>query len=109
MTLGEYQMAALKTARDKTTHNEFFHLLLGLIGETGEIAEKMKKVVRDQNTDLSKVDTADLKKELGDTLWYLTVLADFFDISLEEVAKANIDKLADRQKRGVLDGSGDNR
>lgn len=109
MTFEEYQQAALKTARDKHTKNEIFHLILGLVGEAGEIAEKMKKLVRDQGTDESKIDTDDLTKELGDVLWYTAVLADYFDIPFERVAAKNIAKLADRQKRNVLNGAGDNR
>jgi len=109
MTFDEYQQAALRTARGKDEKNELFHLVLGLAGETGEIAEKMKKWVRDQDSDERLVDTNDLKKELGDVLWYVAVLARYFDISLEEIAEKNVAKLADRQQRGVLFGSGDNR
>lgn len=82
---------------------------MGLVGETGEIAEKAKKIVRDRDSDFSQWDVADLKKELGDTLWYIAVLADYFDISLDEVAELNIAKLADRRRRAVLGGSGDDR
>ncbi|MEJ0072894.1 MAG: nucleoside triphosphate pyrophosphohydrolase family protein [Candidatus Saccharibacteria bacterium] len=109
MTFNEYQIAALRTAASKDKHNELFHLLLGLVGEAGEIAEKFKKLVRDENSDISKVDVDDLKKELGDVLWYVAVLADHFDIPLAEVAELNIAKLASRQSRGVIKGSGDNR
>lgn len=109
MTLEEYQQLALRTARDKSAKLEFYHLVLGLVGETGEIAEKVKKLVRDQAGDLSKIDKDDMKKELGDAMWYLAVLANFLDLSLEDVAQANIDKLASRQQRGVLGGSGDDR
>jgi NTP pyrophosphatase (non-canonical NTP hydrolase) len=109
MTFDEYQQAALRTARAKNKKNELFHLVLGLVGETGEIAEKMKKWVRDQGSDERLVDTDDLKKELGDVLWYVAVLARYFDISLEEIAAKNVTKLADRQQRNVLSGSGDNR
>ena len=109
MTLDEYQQLALRTAAVKAKKNELFHLLLGLIGETGEIAEKFKKLVRDNNSDASAVDTDDLARELGDVLWYVAVLADYFDLKLEEVGRQNIAKLADREKRGVLGGSGDNR
>lgn len=63
--------------------------------------------MRDKDSDFSQWDTEDLTKELGDTLWYLAVLADHFDISLEDVAQLNISKLADRQKRGALGGTGD--
>ncbi|WP_250008827.1 nucleoside triphosphate pyrophosphohydrolase family protein [Actinoplanes sp. M2I2] len=107
MELNDYQRAALGTAAPRDTPNEVFHLLLGLVGETGEIAEKAKKVVRDRGSDFSRWDTEDLKKELGDVLWYVAVLADHFDLSLEEVAAANVAKLADRRDRGVLGGSGD--
>ncbi|MCA9343017.1 nucleoside triphosphate pyrophosphohydrolase family protein [Candidatus Saccharibacteria bacterium] len=109
MTLNEYQKKALRTAASKEKHNEFFHLVLGLVGETGEIAEKVKKLVRDQNSDISKLDKKDIEKELGDVLWYVATLADFLDIKLEDIGARNIDKLASRQKRGKLAGSGDNR
>jgi NTP pyrophosphatase (non-canonical NTP hydrolase) len=109
MDMNDYQQAALRTAAPKEKNNELFHLLLGLVGETGEIAEKAKKIVRDKDSDFSQWDIEDLKKELGDTLWYLAVIADHFDVPLEDVAQLNIAKLADRQKRAMLGGSGDNR
>jgi NTP pyrophosphatase (non-canonical NTP hydrolase) len=109
VNLNDYQRAALRTAAPRDKHNEVFHLLLGLVGETGEIAEKAKKIVRDRGGDFSQWDTEDIKKELGDTLWYLAVLADHFDLTLEDVATGNIAKLADRQSRGMLGGSGDDR
>lgn len=109
MNLDEYQRLAKRTAAPKDKKNEIFQLLLGLVGESGEVAEKMKKIVRDHDSDFSKVDTDDLKKELGDILWYLAMLADYFDLSLEEVGSKNIEKLASRQSRGKLGGSGDNR
>jgi NTP pyrophosphatase (non-canonical NTP hydrolase) len=107
--MNDYQQAALRTAAPKEKYNELFHLLLGLVGETGEIAEKAKKVVRDKDSDFSQWDTEDLKRELGDTLWYVAVIADYFDVPLEDVAQLNIAKLADKQKRAMLGGSGDNR
>ena len=78
-------------------------------GEAGEIAEKMKKVVRDKNSDFASIDLDDMNKELGDVLWHLAVLADYFGISLDDVAETNIAKLASRLERGVIGGSGDNR
>lgn len=109
MTFSEYQKLALRTAAPKTKHNELFHLVLGLVGEAGEIAEKFKKLVRDKNSNESEIDKEDIKKELGDVLWYVAVLADHLEVDLEDVADLNIKKLADRQKRDVLSGSGDDR
>lgn len=109
MNMNDYQQAALKTARNKADKDELFHLLLGLCGEAGEIAEKMKKIVRDKNSDFANIDVEDMKKELGDVLWHLSTIGAYFDISLEDIAQSNIDKLASRHKRGVISGSGDDR
>ncbi len=108
MTFAEYQKHALKTAsEDKPL--EFYHRILGLVGEAGEIAEKVKKLIRDGDGLADSLDAEDMKKELGDVLWYIATIADYLDISLEDVAQTNVDKLADRQKRNTLHGSGDNR
>lgn len=107
MNLNEYQQLALTTASDR--NNEIYHRVLGLVGEAGEIAEKFKKLIRDQNGDLSKLDKKDIAKELGDTLWYIATLADYLDLKLGDVAELNIQKLRDRQQRQVIGGSGDNR
>jgi NTP pyrophosphatase (non-canonical NTP hydrolase) len=105
----EYQRAAMRTARDKNAPGEFMHLVLGLVGEAGEVAEKVKKLVRDKNGELAQLDLDDMAAELGDVLWYTAVLANFLGLSLDDVAQRNVDKLADRQRRAVLGGSGDNR
>lgn len=107
--MNAYQQAALRTAAPRDKRDEVFHLLLGLVGETGEIAEKAKKVVRDHDSDFSQWDREDLAKELGDTLWYVAVLADHFELPLADAAELNIKKLADRQQRDVVSGRGDNR
>ncbi|AKU16432.1 nucleoside triphosphate pyrophosphohydrolase family protein [Luteipulveratus mongoliensis] len=109
MNCDDYQDAALRTARAKDAPDEFMHLVLGLVGEAGEIAEKVKKLVRDKNSDLDLLDRDDMAAELGDVLWYTAVLANFLDLSLNDVAQRNIDKLADRQRRAILGGSGDHR
>ena len=109
MQMNDYQKLAARTARSKDAKDEFFHLLLGLCGEAGEIAEKMKKVIRDKNSDFANIDVDDLKKELGDVLWHISAIGNYFEIPLEDIAQTNIDKLASRQKRGVIGGSGDNR
>jgi NTP pyrophosphatase (non-canonical NTP hydrolase) len=109
MDLDAYQRGALRTAAPRDKRNELLHLVLGLVGESGEIAEKFKKWVRDLDSDESRIDRTDIAKELGDVLWYLAVLADYLDLSLNDIATANLAKLASRRDRGVLGGSGDNR
>ena len=109
MECDDYQRAALRTARDKDAPDEFMHLVLGLVGEAGEIAEKVKKLVRDHNSDLAELERDDMAAELGDVLWYAAVLSTFLGLSLDDVARRNIDKLADRHRRAVLGGSGDHR
>ena len=109
MDCDDYQRAAMRTAREKDAPDEFMHLVLGLVGEAGEIAEKVKKLVRDHESDLDRLDRDDMAAELGDVLWYTAVLANHLGLSLADVAQRNVDKLADRQRRNVLGGSGDRR
>ena len=78
---------------------------LGLVGEAGEVAEKLKKSLRD-NTNL---DAEAMLHELGDVLFYVTSLSNLYKSSLKEVAELNMSKLDGRQKRGKMHGSGDNR
>ena len=78
---------------------------LGLVGEAGEVAEKVKKYLRDD----TKVSQKEIVKELGDVIFYATALSNYFYSNLEEVMQVNMDKLDDRAKRGVIKGSGDNR
>lgn len=78
---------------------------LGLVGEAGEVAEKLKKSFRDN----AVLDKEDMMKELGDVLFYVAALANLYGGNLQEVAELNVSKLESRQKRGVLQGSGDNR
>lgn len=78
---------------------------LGLAGEAGEIAEKIKKWLRGDK----ELDKDSILSELGDPLWYITSLADDLGYTLQEVVERNIEKLNSRQDRGVLKGSGDHR
>ena len=114
MSFDDYQKSALLTdvfeEGDRTVSSmAFFSKILGLVGETGEIAEKFKKIYRDQHGQIKPEQVEDMKKELGDVLWYLAVLAEYLGIPLSEIAEKNIAKLQDRQNRGVVGGSGDNR
>lgn len=110
MTFEEYQKQALSTVL--STGDEFkdlLHFVLGLSGETGEVAEKFKKIIRDKNGIISEEDKLELTKELGDVLWYIAVFSDALGVSLDTVVNQNVEKLNSRQLRGSLDGSGDNR
>lgn len=82
---------------------------LGLAGESGEIAEKVKKYIRDDNGVMNTDRRDALLKELGDPLWYIASLADDLGYSLQDVVDANVTKLTSRAERGVLKGDGDNR
>jgi NTP pyrophosphatase (non-canonical NTP hydrolase) len=110
MTFEEYQKQALTTML--STGDDFkdlLHWVLGINGEAGEVAEKVKKIIRDKNGEINDTDKQELAKEIGDVLWYLAVLADYLDVSLDTIANQNLEKLLSRKKRGVLGGSGDNR
>lgn len=85
------------------------YVTLGLAGEAGEIAEKVKKIIRDKGGELSQVDRVELIKEVGDVLWYAAALCHELGGSLADTAQLNIDKLNSRKERGKLGGSGDNR
>jgi len=78
---------------------------LGLVGEAGEVSEKVKKLFRDKNS----FSDEDVLKELGDVLFYATALANIFGGNLKTIMEMNMKKLDDREQRGVLSGSGDNR
>ena len=109
MTPNEYQTAALSTAIYPNMGQNFVYPALGLVGEAGEVADKLKKVIRDNGGVLTDPVRDAVAKELGDVLWYVSVLAYEMDYDLNEIAQINIDKLNSRKERGVLSGSGDNR
>ena len=114
MNFSDYQKLAMKTdvfggKKVPLASGAFMAQILGLMGETGEIAEKFKKIYRDQNGEITPEQVQDMKKELGDVLWYIASVSSYLGIKMEDVATHNIEKLASRQKRGKLSGSGDNR
>lgn len=109
MTFPDYQQRSRRTAIYPQLGHNFVYPTLGLVGEAGEVAEKIKKVLRDGAGHLTDEQRALLALELGDVLWYLAQLATELGLDLEEIAAANLEKLASRQQRGQLHGSGDAR
>lgn len=106
MKLDEYQTQAESTAIYPKEYNVLYPTL-GLAGEAGEVADKVKKLIRDGEPHLFYKD--DIAKELGDVLWYVAILARDLGYNLEEVAQMNLDKLVNRKIRNALQGSGDDR
>lgn len=108
MEVNEYQKMALETA----VYPKEFKIVypaLGLNGEAGEVAEKVKKVLRDNNCTFTEEKKKEIAKELGDAQWYIAVCANDIGYTLEEICQMNYDKLKSRQQRGTLSGNGDNR
>lgn len=106
MTLNEYQQKALETAIYPTP---IVYPALGLCGESGEVADKVKKVLRDNNSEFTAEKKNEIAKEIGDVLWYCATLSNDLGYTLDEIAEMNYNKLHSRQLRGKLGGSGDNR
>jgi NTP pyrophosphatase (non-canonical NTP hydrolase) len=109
MELSEYQSLSRRTATYPRAGKDMTYPALGLCGEAGEVAEKVKKTLRDDDGVLTDERRAALSRELGDVLWYLSQVATEAGLDLEEIAAENLDKLFSRQERGVLRGSGDDR
>lgn len=110
MTFEEYQESALTTVLSTgDPFKDLLHWVLGLNGEAGEVAEKLKKIIRDKNSIISEEDKVEMAKEIGDVLWYLAVFANDLGVPLSDIAQQNLDKLKSRQERGTLGGNGDNR
>lgn len=113
MNLNEYQKQAkgydLLERNGELMSAGFLAKILGLSGETGELMEKFKKIIRDKGGKISEEDKLEIVKELGDVLWYTAVLAEYLGVEFEEVGRMNLAKLESRRERGVMQGSGDNR
>lgn len=110
MDFKDYQKKAKQTALYPAVGGQaWVYPALGLSGEAGEIANKLKKVIRDNDGEISDDTKVVIKDELGDVLWYVSRLASELGLDLDEIAKTNIAKLADRKQRGKIRGGGDNR
>lgn len=107
ITFHDYQHRSRSTAIYPDAGRNFVYPTLGLAGESGEVAEKIKKVLRDRGGRVDDETRAAVEKELGDVLWYVAQLATELDLDLGAVAEKNLAKLASRKERGVLGGSGD--
>lgn len=117
-TFDEYQQKAALTAKymngenvkvDELTNIRQLYPFLGLSGEVGELLNKVKKIIRDNNGAIGIEKLGEIKAELGDVLWYLAAICSDLGLDMDHVAKYNIQKLLDRYNRNVIQGSGDNR
>lgn len=110
MEMNKYQELARTTAMyPKENLMGVYYTVLGLTGEAGEIANKVKKILRDDNGKLSPEKKEQIVDEIGDVMWYIASLASELDVELESIAQLNIDKLFSRLERGKIHGSGDTR
>lgn len=109
MTFDDYQEKARSTAVYDQDKLNLIYPTLGLAGEVGEFANKVKKIYRDSGGEISDEMRLALKKELGDVQWYVAICASDLGLKLSEIAEDNIIALSLRKEKGVLQGSGDNR
>ena len=109
MDLNQYQNKSRETAFYPNVGSNPIYPTLGLAGEAGEVADKVKKVLRDKNGLFDSEEKNKIKLELGDVLWYIAQLASEFELSLDDIAESNLKKLRSRSIRGKISGDGDNR
>lgn len=113
MEFDEYQKKAAKYDLFEVSSDlkevGFIEKVLGLAGEAGETADKIKKILRDKDGTVSDEDRESVTKELGDVLWYVAAIARYLGVDLYEVAEGNINKLESRYQRNKLHGAGDER
>lgn len=109
MEFSEYQKKSWETAIYPKKGNNLVYPALGLGGESGEVLEKIKKMMRNEDFKLNEDKKRELKKEIGDVLWYIASLATELKLDLDDIAVENISKLQSRKERSQLHGSGDNR
>ena len=106
--LDMYQQVA-KTTAIYPREQAIIYPTLGLTGEAGEVANKVKKIIRDGSNKNDDSLVSEIKSEIGDCLWYIAVLASDFNIKLSDIASSNLEKLANRKKNNTIHGSGDTR
>ena len=104
-----YQQESRKTWNVIPMNHSIVYPTMGMVNEAGEVAGKVKKIFRDRGGEISEADRQALKKELGDVLWYMAQICTELDLSLQEVAEANLIKLFSRLERGQIRGEGDER
>jgi len=109
MDFNDYQTKSRKTAGYPAIGHPVIYPTLGLVNEAGEVAGKIKKVFRDKEGEINAETRDALKAELGDVLWYMAQVATELDLTLDEIAEYNIEKLYNRLERGKIKGDGDNR
>jgi NTP pyrophosphatase (non-canonical NTP hydrolase) len=109
MNFTDYQTKSRATAKYPVIGHGVIYPTLGLVNEAGEVAGKIKKIFRDKDGVIGEAEKEALKAELGDVLWYIAQVCSELNLSLDDVAEANIEKLLDRQARGKIQGDGDNR
>jgi NTP pyrophosphatase (non-canonical NTP hydrolase) len=109
MTFEEYQKIAKTTAQYPKIGESYIYPCLGLAGESGELLNKIKKIFRDDGGSLTDSRIEEIKNELGDLLWYLSQISEELNLSLEDIAESNINKLKSRKVRRTIQGDGDNR
>lgn len=104
----EYQANAKKTARYPREH-AIYYVAMGLAAETGELINKIKKIIRDDNNKLTDERKEQIKQELGDVLWYIAMICEETGLNLDEIMEYNNKKLLGRVERNTINGDGDNR
>ena len=109
LTFNEYEENSKPTLKHPELGNNLIYPTLGLVGEAGEVAEKLKKIIRDHDGVVSDEHKKLIALEVGDVLWYIAAFARELGMSLEDIARMNIEKTSSRGKRGVVGGSGDAR
>lgn len=109
MNISDYSRRASATKIFPEIKGTIIYPVLGLVGEAGEVAEKVKKMYRNDNGEMSAEFKTSLAKELGDVLWYINALADELGLTLEEIAEMNLDKVERRLEEGTIASSGDDR